>query len=66
MGNAVQIKREQLEREIHESNATDTQKTNMIHSLSKLYMLMADERDEWKRRAERHGCDVEHGDPDCA
>lgn len=23
------------------------------------------ERDEWKRRAEQHGCDVEKGDPDC-
>lgn len=23
------------------------------------------ERDEWKRRAEKHGCDVEGGDSDC-
>lgn len=20
---------------------------------------------EWKRRAAKHGCDTEHGDPDC-
>ena len=23
------------------------------------------ERDEWKRRAEKHGCNVVDGDPDC-
>jgi len=23
------------------------------------------ERDEWKRRAEAHGCNIEEGDPDC-
>lgn len=23
------------------------------------------ERDEWKRRAAQHGCDVDNGDPDC-
>lgn len=26
--------------------------------------LKAD-RDEWKRRAAKHGCNVEKGDPDC-
>jgi hypothetical protein len=23
------------------------------------------DRDAWKRRAAKHGCDVENGDPDC-
>lgn len=23
------------------------------------------DRDAWRRRAEQHGCDVEHGDPEC-
>ena len=31
----------------------------------KLVARLMTERDEWRRRAESHGCDLEKGDADC-
>jgi len=48
---ARSLKAAQLEREINESCATPTQKANMRHTLSKLCMFAADERDQLTRLA---------------
>jgi len=45
------LKGQQLEREIRESAATPIQKANMLHTLSKLCMFAADERDQLTRLA---------------
>lgn len=39
---AANLKAKQLESEIRASNATSTQKANMLHTLSKLTMFAAD------------------------
>ncbi len=43
------LKQDQLEREIRGSGATETQKANMVHTLSKLCVFAADERDHLVR-----------------
>lgn len=48
---ARSLKAQQLEREIRESAASPTQKANMLHTLSKLCMFAADERDQLTRLA---------------
>lgn len=62
---AAALKRQQLEEQIHNCAATETEKANMIHSLSKVWMFLSSEIDSWQRRAAQHGCNVEDGDPDC-
>lgn len=46
-------KRQQLEREIHKSAATNAQKSDMLHSLSKLWLFVGDLRDTAVRSATR-------------
>lgn len=48
---ARSLKAAQLEREIAASSATPAQKANMQHTLSKLCMFAADERDQLTRMA---------------
>lgn len=40
--NAARLKAEQLEREIRASAASDVEKSNMLHTLSKLAMFAGD------------------------
>lgn len=39
---AAALKRAQLEKEIHDSMATPQEKTNMLHSLSKLWIFVTE------------------------
>ena len=48
---ARNLKAAQIEREIRESDATDVQKANMLHTLSKLGIFASDERDQIARLA---------------
>lgn len=62
---AAKQKRSQLEREIHQSAASDNEKRDMQHTLSKLWMFASEAVDEWEARAKRYGCNGNASDPDC-
>ncbi len=51
---ARRLKQNQLHREIRASGASETEKANMLHTLSKLTMFAADERDQLVRLGTPH------------
>lgn len=51
MAKARRLKARQLEREIQQSSATDGERANMLHTLSKLGIFSDEERDQLARLA---------------
>lgn len=51
----------------HHYKDADTRATQdkAREALAQYIAELEKERDEWKRRAAQHGCNIEDGDPDC-